>query len=143
MKHQPKDTDTFVYHNQNPKNKSTGDCVIRALSTATGIPYNDVLLGLVTIQIKTGYMVNCRECYGKWLKELGWVQHKQPKKDDGRKYTGREFCQALWHQELDIEGDHRIIAHIGTHHVVAIMNWQVWDIWNSSGGCIGVYWTKP
>ena len=143
MKHQPKDTDTFVYHNQNPHNKKTGDCVIRALSTATGVSYNDVLLGLATIQIKYGYQVDCRECYGKWLKSLGWVQHKQPKKDDGRKYTGREFCEALWHQELDIESDHRIIAHIGTHHVVAIINWQIWDIWNSSGGCIGVYWTKP
>lgn len=139
----PKDTDTFRYHNQNPRNKKTGDCVIRALSTATGIHYNDVLLQLVTIQLKTGYMANSRSCYGKWLKSLGWIRHKQPKKADGRKYTGREFCQALWHGDLDIESNKRIIAHIGTLHLVSIIDWQVWDTWDSTDGCIGVYWTKP
>lgn len=144
MRKQPKDTDTFVYHNQNPRNKKTGDCVIRALSTATGIPYNDVLLGLATIQLKTGYMVDCKENYGKWLKALGWELHKQPRKEDGRKYTGREFCQQLWHSGIDlpIGSDHRIIAHIGTHHIVAIINWQVWDTWDSTKGCIGSFWYK-
>lgn len=142
MKRQPNNTDTFVYHNANPKNKRTTDCVIRAISTATKISYNDVLLGLATLQIKTGYDMSEKTCYGKYLKSLGWEMHKQPRKPDGTKYTGKEFCEALQRGEFSSDNDDRIIAHLGGHHIVAIVYWQVWDTWNSTGGCIGNYWTK-
>jgi len=135
-------TDTFVYHNQNPHNRKTDDCVVRALSTATGLSYTDVVLGLVTIQIKTGFQMNCKECYEKWLESLGWEKHKQPRKFDNTKYTGKEFCRELWSGYTDIVGSNRIIAHIGGHHIVAIMDGKVWDTWDSTDGCIGNYWTK-
>lgn len=137
------DSDFFHYHNQNPHNRITTDCVIRAISTATGKAYEDIVILLAGIQIKTGFDPSEKDGYGKLLKHLGWEMHKQPRKADGRKYTGKEFCQALSNGELDIESNKRIIAHIGTHHLVAIMDWQVWDIWDSTGGCIGNYWTRP
>lgn len=137
------DTDVFHWHNQNPNNRFTSDCVIRAISTAADIPYENVVLMLASIQIKTGFDPSDKDGYGKLLKELGWQMCKQPRKSDGKKYTGKEFCKALQAGRLDIESNKRIIAHIGTHHLVAITDWQVWDTWDSSDGCIGTYWIKP
>ena len=32
----PKETATFHFHNENPKGRRTGDCVIRAIGKASG-----------------------------------------------------------------------------------------------------------
>ena len=142
MRKHDSNTETFVYHNQNPKGKRTADCVVRAISTATRLSYMDVLLGLATVQLQTGYDEREKAGYGRYLKSLGWVMHKQPRKDDGTKYTGKQFCEVMQRGEIEFPNDDRIIAHIGGHHLVAIVNWRVIDTWNSTGGCIGNYWTK-
>ena len=36
----------------------------------------------------------------------------------------------------------RYIAHIGGHHIIAIVDKKVNDTWDSTDGCIGNYWTK-
>lgn len=136
------DTETFVFYNQNPHNRFTTDCVIRAISAATRIPYNQVVMEMAELQCKTGFDMSEKVCINRYLASKGWAMHKQPRKADGRKYTGKEFCEALWRGDLGIENDDRIIANIGGHHVVAIISWQVWDTWDSTGGSIGNYWTK-
>lgn len=57
MKRQEKypETSTFHYHNANPHNRMTADCVIRAESTALGIPYDQVVLENAQLQCKTGF----------------------------------------------------------------------------------------
>ena len=142
------DTATFHYHNQNPKNRITGDCAIRAISLATEIPYNDVVMGLAKMQCITGY--DAVDCIGRYMESIGWRKHKQPRYEDGSKFTGNGFCTAQ--QSLlfgdgntgnwNIYPDRRIVANIGGHHMVAIIDGKVNDIWNSTGGCIGNYWTK-
>ena len=139
------DTDTFHFYNANPKGRITGDCVYRAIATATETHYHQVIRDLAEMAIKTGYSPASKECYGKYLESKGWVKHKQPKKWDNTKYTGKEFCKELmrYDSEIDSGNDlHHIVAHIGGHHIVAIISGQVWDIWNSTDGCIGNYWTK-
>ena len=140
------DTATFHYYNANPKNKLTTDCVIRAICTATTFSYEKVLRDLTELQIKTGYDMSDELCYGKYLKSLGWRKQKQPRKWDNTKYTGEQFCDQVMRYDNGLgEGDyeiHRIIAHIGGGHIVAIMSGQVWDTWDSTSGCIGNWWTK-
>lgn len=139
-----KDTSTFHFYNANPKNKFTTDCLIRALSTGTGIDYNVVVMELAELQCKTGYDYGDVRVYGKWLEQNGWKKHSQPRKWDNTKYTGKEFCKELDRRDSRIDSGNnktRIIAHIGGHHVVAIMSSQVWDTWDSTDGCIGNYWT--
>lgn len=128
------DTDTFHYFNANPKHRLTDDCVARAISLATGIDYNTTVRALATTQITTGYNSTSPEGYSRMLQDLGWVKHKQPRKKDGTKYTGKEFCREL--------STGRMIANIGGGHVVAIIDRMVWDTWDSTDGCIGNYWTK-
>lgn len=141
------DTATFHFYNANPKRRVTGDCVIRALSTAMDVPYEVVYRELFEFSQKCGYMLNSKECYSKYLQSKGWIKQKQPRKDDNTKYTGVEFCEQLqddpWlftGKEYDFNA--RIIAKIGSHHIVAIVDGMVHDTWDSTDGCIGNYWTK-
>ena len=134
-------TETFFYYNANPKNRITGDCVARAISTASGEDYNEVVMDLARFHCRTGYDPTERE--GKYLEEKGWITHKQPRKADGTKYTGREFCEFLNRTGKDWGN---IIAHIGGLHLVCIKRvlgkYKVHDIWNSTYKCIGNWWTK-
>lgn len=142
-----KDTETFHFYNANPKNKYTDDCVIRAISVATKIPYSTVLEALTRHQIETGYTFTDVRCFGRYLKELGWEKMKQPRKSDNTKYTGKEFCKELMRYDSVIASDvdfdiTRVIAHLGGKHIVAIIEGQVNDTWDSTNGCIGNYWVK-
>lgn len=137
------DTSTFHYHNQNPRNRITTDCVIRAISTATEIPYNRVVMELTELQCKTGYDDGDAKLYELYLKQEGFIKQKQPRKADNTKYTGAEFCKALQSDYGYVIGkDIRIVAHIGGGHIVAIVDGKVWDIWNCTYKTIGNYWVK-
>ena len=147
------DTDTFHFHNANPKNRITGDCRIRAISTACEVPYNQVVMDLAKIQCETGYDQTANQGISILLKRYGWSKCKQPRKPDGTKYTGKEFCEVLqkWLDDEELHGmeykdgiiiSPRIFCNIGGHHEVAIIDGKVWDTWNSTSRCIGNYWIK-
>ena len=133
-----RDTKTFRYFNANPKGRQTTDCVIRAIATAViwEDAYNTVIRLMADFQIKTGFDPRDGSIgMGKFLEEIGFIKHKQPRKDDRTKYTGKEFCEQI------AEEDERIVANLGGNHTVAIIGCRVHDTWNSTGGCIGNYWT--
>lgn len=137
------DTATFHFHNANPKGRITTDCVIRAIATATELPYNQVVMELAELQCQTGYDDGDDKLYDKYLISKGFIKHKQPRRLDGTKFTGRDFCEALQdNYEYIIGKSPRIVAHIGGHHIVAIKDARIWDTWNSSYKCIGNYWIK-
>lgn len=124
----------YKYYNANPKNKKTDDCVIRAICTALDLPYRTILHELVEVCEASGYSITDVKCYDRLLKKYGFKKQRQPKKPDGTKYTGTEFCRMVKNET--------ILAHIGGHHIVCIQNGTILDIWDSSGGCIGNYWRK-
>ena len=128
------ETSTFCYYNANPKNRITGDCMFRAISLATGYSWEEIVKMYYELVIETKY--DGEQVVDKLLSNLGWIKHKQPRKADNTKYTGKEFCHKLARIE------ERYIANIGGHHMVAIVNGRVNDIWDSTDGCIGNYWTK-
>lgn len=49
------DTDTFHYYNANPKNRITGGCAFRAISTALNQDYNQTVMEMAELMCKTGY----------------------------------------------------------------------------------------
>ena len=138
------DTSTFHYFNANPKNRITGDCRIRGIAVACEVPYNQVVMDLARIQCETGYDQTANQGISILMKQYGWTKHPQPRKPDGTKYTGKEFCEVIQRKEHKdgIVISPRIFCNIGGHHEVAIIDGQVWDHWDSTGGCIGNYWTK-
>ena len=129
----PQNTSTFTYYNANPKGKKTDDCVIRAICTALNEDYEKTARGLLEIALKTGYYTTDGKCFGKYLESKGWKKQKQPRKMDNTKYKGKEFVKY-------IKGT--CLANIGGHHIVCIKDGKVLDIWDSTEGCIGNYWTK-
>lgn len=130
------DTATFHFYNANPKNKLAGDCVVRAICTALGQSWEMTVRELTEIGIKYGYVLNEKKCYERYLKQKGWMKCKQPRHLDNTKFTGDEFCRQI------AEPNEKFIAHIGGHHVVAIIDQQVYDTWNSTSRTIGNYWYK-
>lgn len=148
------DTKTFHYYNANPKNRITGDCVIRAICTGMDIPWVDCVMDLAEAAIETGYSVASKENMHRYLTSHGWTKMPQPRKADNTKYTGEDFCKALQSGKLMNGYEGNIIAKIGGHHVVCIKRvedlttvkwqkvWKVCDIWNSTDGCIGNFWIK-
>ena len=143
----PNDTTTFKYYNANPKNKRTTDCVIRAICVALDQSYEQTVKELTDVWLSTGYDMSDTKCFGKYLELKGWSKQKQPRKSDNKKYTGKEFCKLLNKDVLAI--GKRVVANIGGNHVVCIMEteglhgtFKVHDIWDSTDGCIGNYWTK-
>lgn len=145
------DTPVFHYYNRNPHNRLTGDCTIRAISTALDIPYNEVVMDMARLQCETGYAAD--SLIDRYLASKGWKKHKQPKYWNGKKMNGFAFCLVLINElehldsvtcdlQEEITVSDRIIANIGTNHIVAIIDGKVNDIWDSTDGCIGNYWTK-
>jgi hypothetical protein len=143
----PNDTTTFKYFNVNPKNKHTTDCVARAICAALDQSYEQTVRELTELWLKTGYEMGEAKCYGKYLESKGWIKYKQPRKPDNTKFTGKEFCKGLNKDVLAV--GRKIVANIGGGHIVCIMEtegmhgtFKVHDIWDSTDGCIGNYWTK-
>lgn len=138
------ETTTFHYYNANPKNRITGDCTFRAICTALGQTWEETVVEMAMLSCETGYAVNDTKGVEKYMEKKGWIKHKQPRKPDGKKYTGAEFCKML-QQDAKAVGK-SFIVNIGGHHIVCIKETfglhKVHDIWDSTGGCIGNYWTK-
>lgn len=129
------ETSTFHYYNANPKNRITGDCTFRAICTALEQSWEQTVMEMAEMSCRTGYAINDKKGIERYLEEKGWVKHKQPRKADNTKYTGKEFCEKARTYE-------NYIADIGGHHIVAIVGGKVYDIWDSTNKCIGNYWTK-
>lgn len=142
MKRQDKfsDTPTFHYHNANPKKRYTSDCAFRTIAVALRQSWEDTVTEMAILSCKNGYSINSQQNIDKYLASKGWIKHKQPKKADNTKYKGREFCEQI--QLFLNENNSSIIANVGSHHMVAIIDGKIYDTWNCSEKVIGNYWTK-
>lgn len=129
----PEDTECFTYYNANPKGKHTTDCVTRAICTALNQSYEQTIIELTKLWLTSGYEMSEPKCFGKYLELKGWKKNRQPRKENNKKYTGEEFCKKF-------KGI--CVANIGGNHTVCIKDGKILDIWNSSDGCIGNYWTQ-
>lgn len=121
--------------NVNPKARKTTDCVVRAISTATGKSYEDVVDGLVNTWKESGYHIGDKKCYGRYLETLGWVKCKQPRRHDGTKYLVGEINELIHVRER------AIITMTG--HMVACIEGAIIDSWDSRYRTIGNYYIYP
>ena len=131
-------TDVYKFHNENPRGRITGDCTFRAVALATGKTWAEVVREMAEMSIESGYAINDKKGIETYMKTLGWTKCPQPRKADNTKYTGKDWCK-YWRKKF---GDKPCIMKIGGHHVTAIKNGKIHDIWDCSGKCVGNYWTK-
>ena len=140
--------------NINPKGIKAGDCVIRAIAVATEQTWNKVYADLCKIGFKMKRMPNEKAVYEKYLNNLGWIKHKQPRATtyaDGRKqgslkYTVDELCTELtWNKHIGGYSN-KIIVSVANH--LTCLEWdnvkgfEITDTWDCGYKCVGNYWTK-
>lgn len=131
------DTKYFHYYNANSHNHKTGDCVIRALCTATEISWEDCLTELFNIAVKKGYEPSDDKPVSVFLENHGFIKCKEPRYADNTKMTVEH-----WLEHVRPSKHNKVVATVGSHHIVAIMNGVVNDIWNSSRQTMHSYWVK-
>lgn len=122
----------FAYHNQNPKGRKTSDCVVRALSFALEMPYEEVLKELFETQLKTGYCLLDKQCYERVLAAHGFVKIKQPRHENGTKYLVRE---------IDTLTNARCVISLA-NHLTAYKDGFIFDLWDCRTKTIGNYYVK-
>ena len=129
----PEETSTFHFHNENPKGRRTGDCVIRAIARASGNSWEDTLTGLYQVALRVKSELAYKDCYERYLEETGWLKHPQPRKKDGKKYTVAEWCQ-----------EHRLKTMVisVSNHLTCVVDGKCNDIWDCTDKTVLNYWTK-
>lgn len=111
----------FILKNPNPKAARVGDCVIRAISIATGKDWETVYAGLCVTGFELCDMPSSNAVWARYLEDAGFRRHIVKSKCDGC-YTIRNFC-----------ADHpNGIYVLGTGtHAVAVVNGNYLDTWDS------------
>lgn len=132
-----KETDTFHFHNANPKGKNANDCVARAISVALGQSWETTIREMTELGIKIGYVFNEDKCIAKYLLEKGWEKYPEPRDLKNKKITVKQFVAKVGNDKGVI------IAKVGSHHLAVIVNGVVWDSWDSSNKIIHNYWKNP
>ena len=123
----------YITENVNPKNKITTDCVVRALTKATGRPYKDVFMELVALSLKTGYFINEKRLEDKFLEANGFVKMKQPRKSDNTKYEIGEIDKLIKRGMVIVRC---------AHHLTCVKDNVLYDTWDCRHKCISNYYIK-
>lgn len=122
----------FIFVNPNPDGNLVGDCVIRALSIAMNKPWDDVYMDLALRGFDMKDMPSSNRVWGEYLKENGWRRRVVPD-DCPVCYTVRDFCGEYFRGTY--------ILGTGTH-VIAVINSDWMDTWNSADEYPIYYWEK-
>lgn len=111
----------WVKVNPNPRKKRVGDCVIRAISIATGMSWREVYASLCFVGWNESDMPSSNEVWGLYLYLLGFDPFVLPDSCP-ECVTVREFCKYY---------------PVGTYiigtgsHAVAVIDGDYYDTWDS------------
>lgn len=116
----------YKYYNANPKGRITGDCVIRAISTALNIDYYKIQ----NMLIENSDYFNCdmlvRDCYSRLLER----KYNLPR-IKGRNRTVKEIVEEYPNSVL--------ILRVDTHLTCAKYK-IIYDIWDTSNEIVDIFW---
>jgi hypothetical protein len=109
--------------------KREGDCTTRAISIATQLPYAETFAGLVATSLPFGLPINGGPVGRAYLTSLGWVWTATPPAKGGRCVTTRGLPRSG-----------RLVAR-QAHHLAAVVNGRVHDLFDSSSRMVYGYWS--
>lgn len=111
----------YRYFNDNPCGLRVGDCVIRAISKATGKSWEDVYRELCDVGFELCDMPSANRVWGAYLKRLGYARYALPNTCP-ECYTVRQFCR-----------DHPYGVYVLAtgDHVVTAIDGDYYDLWDS------------
>ena len=114
------------------KKDRTGDCVIRAIATATEQDYMKVWNDLFELATECGFMPSDKKCYEIYLKDLGWEKNS-PLKRGKKKYKVRNVGRFFHNQN--------VIIHT-TNHLTTLIDGDLNDSWDCREWCANSYYVK-
>ena len=122
----------YIYHNANPFNQRSSDCTIRAISTLLGETWDDVYIDL-SLQ---GFLMKCmmveNKVWGSYLYQLGYNKFVCQLRDDR--------CPSIIEFSISHpEGSYLLCT---GSHVVALVDGNYYDTWDSGNEIVDYYWTK-
>jgi hypothetical protein len=119
----------FIEYNPNPRGKSVGDCVVRAISKAMDIPWDDAYMRLFTHGYFLKDMPTANDVWGRFLIDNDYKRRIIPDTCPDC-YTIREFASD------HVKGTY--ILGTGTH-VVTVVDGDYYDSWDS-GSEVPIYY---
>lgn len=129
-------TSAFVKYNANSRDKSTGDCVIRALSLLYKQDYDKTKSELTRIahEAGRGYKYNSSYVFKKYLDQLGYVEANTFKDTFP---TVEELAKQF--------PDSALFAGVGNKpkvvtHAVALIDGDIYDSWHSEAQVVTYYY---
>lgn len=122
----------WKYFNNNPANRSVGDCSVRAVSVALGVDWETAYAMIAKNGFLMGDVISSNSVWGSVLRQHGFSRYAIPSSCPDC-YTVEDFAD---------ENPHGVYV-IGTGgHVVTIRDGVIYDSWNSRQEIPQYYWTK-
>lgn len=118
--------------NANPVGLRVGDCTVRTISAAMGLPWEEVYVGLCFEGFLMHDMPSSNRVWGSYLKRRGWVREAIPDTCPDC-YTVEQFCR-------DHPRGIYILAMAG--HVVYAEDGHWYDTWDSGNELPIYYWKR-
>ena len=122
----------YIKYNPNPLGLSVGDCVIRAISKVIGMSWKETYIDLIVLGYAMADMPSANRVWAQLLKNKGYEQRLLPRNCPSC-YTVRDFC-------LNNPFGRYIVA--TGEHVVAIINGNYYDSWDSGNEILSYYFEK-
>ena len=122
----------FVKYNPNPQNNQVGDCVVRSISKVLDYDWERTYIELAVQGFMMCDMPSANAVWGAYLRNKGFTRRLIPDNCPDC-YTIADFAEDNPHGKF--------ILATGSH-VVAVVNGNYYDTWDSGGEIPVYYWSK-
>lgn len=122
----------FIEYNANPQNRRGDDCVIRAIATVQNIPWDDAYMSICLEGLLLKDMPSANHVWGAYLRKTNFSRHMIPNSCPDC-YTVNDFT------EEHPRGRYILALH---GHVVAVIDGDYYDTWDSGNEIPLYYWEE-
>jgi hypothetical protein len=122
----------YVFANPNPLRKYTGDCVIRGISILENMTWDETAMWLSVYMLLIKETPSDNDTWREFLFSRGYNKYLLPTNCPVC-YTLRQFCEE--------HPNGRFLACTGSH-VVAVIDGNYYDTWDSGDEIIAYYYRK-
>lgn len=123
---------SYVFYNPNPAGRFVGDCTIRAICKVTGLDWDMVYAGTSFQGFLAKDMPSGNATWGAYLKRHGFKRKVIPETFPDF-YNVRNFCHDHPHGKFLL---------VLNQHVVAVVDGDYYDTWDSGKEIPDYYWEK-